>query len=95
VIGFTWYSLTDQVDWDTALREPRGSVDKVGLYDLDRRIRPVGRAYKRLVQQWRDVLPAQSLCLQVPIVMPSAHDIDGLPDAYWSRQAAMRQKRET
>jgi hypothetical protein len=47
------------------------------------------------VQQWRDVLPAQSLCLQVPIVMPSAHDIDGLPDAYWSRQAAMRQKRET
>ena len=95
VIGFTWYSLTDQVDWDTALREPRGNVDKVGLYDLDRRIRPVGRAYKRLVQQWRDVLPAQSLCLQVPIVMPSAHDIDGLPDAYWSRQAAMRQKRET
>jgi len=90
VIGFTWYSLTDQVDWDTALREPRGHVDKVGLYDLDRRIRPVGRAYKRLVEQWHEVLPAQSLCLQVPIVMPSAHDIDGLPDAYWSRQAAIR-----
>ena len=20
-VGFTWYSLTDQIDWDTALRE--------------------------------------------------------------------------
>ena len=23
IVGFTWYSLTDQVDWDTALREQR------------------------------------------------------------------------
>ena len=21
IVGFTWYSLTDQIDWDTALRE--------------------------------------------------------------------------
>jgi beta-glucosidase/6-phospho-beta-glucosidase/beta-galactosidase len=90
VMGFTWYSLTDQVDWDSALREAKGHVDKVGLYDLDRRIRPVGRAYKRLVAQWREVLPAQSLCLQVPIVMPSAYDTDGLPDAYWALQAKLR-----
>jgi beta-glucosidase/6-phospho-beta-glucosidase/beta-galactosidase len=90
VIGFTWYSLTDQVDWNTALREANGHVDKVGLFDLDRRIRPVGRAYKRLVEQWRGVLPAQSLCLQVPIVMPSAFDTDGLPEAYWAMQAARR-----
>ncbi|WP_372623650.1 family 1 glycosylhydrolase [Falsiroseomonas sp.] len=90
VIGFTWYSLTDQVDWDSALREVNGNVDKVGLYDLDRRIRPVGRAYKRLVEQWREVLPAQSLCLQVPVVMPSAYDTDGLPDAYWAMQARRR-----
>ncbi|MGZ5848780.1 MAG: family 1 glycosylhydrolase, partial [Ramlibacter sp.] len=26
VLGFTWYSLTDQVDWDTALREDNGHV---------------------------------------------------------------------
>jgi beta-glucosidase/6-phospho-beta-glucosidase/beta-galactosidase len=90
VMGFTWYSLTDQVDWDTALRERNGNIDKVGLYDLDRRIRPVGRAYQRLVAQWRDVLPAQSLCLQVPIVMPSHFDPEGLPEDYWSRQAARR-----
>jgi beta-glucosidase/6-phospho-beta-glucosidase/beta-galactosidase len=94
VVGFTWYSLTDQVDWDSALREPNGNVDKVGLYDLDRRIRPVGRAYQRLVRQWRDVLPAQSHCLQVPVMMPSAHDIDGLPEAYWARQAEKRARRE-
>ena len=90
VMGFTWYSLTDQVDWDSALREARGNVDKVGLYDLDRRIRPVGRAYKRLVAQWREVLPAQSLCLQVPIVMPSAFEGEGLPETYWAQQAARR-----
>ena len=46
--GMTWYSLTDQVDWDTALREDNGNVNALGLYDLDRNIRPVGRAYKNL-----------------------------------------------
>jgi beta-glucosidase len=67
VVGFTWYSLTDQVDWVHALRIRRGDVDPVGLYDLDRQIRPVGRAYRKLIADWRDVLPAQSLCLQVPV----------------------------
>ena len=31
-VGFTWYSLTDQVDWDTALREQNGNVNALGLY---------------------------------------------------------------
>ncbi len=44
IIGFTWYSLTDQVDWDTALRDDAGRVNPLGLYDLDRKIRPVGEA---------------------------------------------------
>jgi len=74
IIGFTWYSLTDQIDWDTALRENNGNVNPLGLYDLDRNIRPVGQAYKQLIQDWREVLPAQSVCLQVPIVMPSETD---------------------
>ncbi|WP_294171940.1 family 1 glycosylhydrolase [uncultured Sphingomonas sp.] len=69
-VGFTWYSLIDQVDWDTALREKNGNVNPLGLYDLDRNIRNVGRAYKQLIKDWRDVLPAQSLCLAVPIVPP-------------------------
>jgi beta-glucosidase/6-phospho-beta-glucosidase/beta-galactosidase len=70
IVGFTWYSLTDQIDWDSALREDNGIVNPLGLYDLDRNIRPVGEAYKQLIHDWRQVLPAQSVCLQVPIVMP-------------------------
>ena len=53
IIGFTWYSLTDQVDWDTALREENGRVNPCGLVDLNRNIRPVGRAYAQLIQDWR------------------------------------------
>jgi beta-glucosidase/6-phospho-beta-glucosidase/beta-galactosidase len=60
IIGFTWYSLTHQVDWDTALREDNGNINELGLYDLDRNIMPVGRAYQKLIQQWRDVLSAES-----------------------------------
>jgi beta-glucosidase/6-phospho-beta-glucosidase/beta-galactosidase len=70
MVGFTWYSLTDQVDWDTALRENNNRLCPVGLYDLDRNIRPVGAAYQQLIADWRQVLPSQSVCLQVPIVMP-------------------------
>ncbi|HTH50906.1 MAG TPA: family 1 glycosylhydrolase, partial [Pyrinomonadaceae bacterium] len=78
VVGFTWYSLTDQVDWASALREDAGNVDPVGLYDLDRKIRPVGEAYKKLITEWRDVLPTQSVCLQVPVIMPDEYD------EYWA-----------
>ena len=70
-IGFTWYSLTDQVDWDSALRVNNGHVNALGLFDLERRIRPVGVAYRELVNAWEAVLPAKSMCLQVPIVMPN------------------------
>jgi beta-glucosidase/6-phospho-beta-glucosidase/beta-galactosidase len=66
-VGFTWYSLTDQIDWDTALREVNNRVHPVGLFDLDRNIRPVGRAYKKLIDDWRETLPAFSLCLVVPV----------------------------
>lgn len=70
IVGFTWYSLTDQVDWDVALREENNRVTPVGLYDLDRNIRPVGRCYKQLIKDWCHVLPAQSVCLSVPVVRP-------------------------
>src|SRR5436190_12249448 len=33
VEGFCWYSLTDQVDWDTCLRQPNGTVNPLGLVD--------------------------------------------------------------
>jgi beta-glucosidase len=74
IVGFTWYSITDQVDWDTALREENGRVNPLGLYDLHREIRPVGRTYKKLIEDWRDVLPTQSVCLQVPLDLPSCAD---------------------
>jgi beta-glucosidase/6-phospho-beta-glucosidase/beta-galactosidase len=73
ILGFTWYSLTDQVDWDSALREDNGNVNPLGLYDLDRNIRNVGKAYKQLIHDWSDVLPTQSVCLVVPIATPSEH----------------------
>jgi beta-glucosidase len=74
IVGFTWFSLTDQVDWHSALREPEGRVSAVGLYDLDRKIRPVGEAYRTLIREWREVLPTQSVCLSVPLVPPSENE---------------------
>ena len=71
VVGFTWYSLTDQIDWDSALREQNGHINPLGLFDLNRKIRPVGESYKQLISCWRQVLPTQSLCLSVPVVRPS------------------------
>lgn len=65
IVGFTWYSLTDQVDWDTALREDAGRVNPLGLYDLDRNIRPVGKAYRKLIADWRGTLPTGSYSLGI------------------------------
>jgi beta-glucosidase/6-phospho-beta-glucosidase/beta-galactosidase len=59
VLGFTWYSLTDQIDWDTSLREDNGHVNPLGLCDLDRKIRPVGREYKRMICEWADLIPME------------------------------------
>jgi beta-glucosidase/6-phospho-beta-glucosidase/beta-galactosidase len=83
IVGFTWYSLTDQIDWDVALREERGRVHPVGLYDLNRNPRAVGRAYKKLIADWREVLPTLSACLQVPVIMPHEFEAEG-----WARRAA-------
>ena len=69
IIGFTWYSLIDQVDWDIALREDNGRVNPLGLYDIHRQVRPVGAAYKKLVSQWREILPLESLCLDMSMPM--------------------------
>jgi beta-glucosidase/6-phospho-beta-glucosidase/beta-galactosidase len=65
IVGFTWYSLTDQIDWDCALRISRGRVNSVGLFDLNRQIRPVGIHYRQLIQQWRGFLPAGSSALML------------------------------
>jgi beta-glucosidase/6-phospho-beta-glucosidase/beta-galactosidase len=63
IVGFTWYSLTHQVDWDSALREDNGNIHDVGLFDLDRKETEVGRAYRRLIRQWKHVLAEESFGL--------------------------------
>jgi beta-glucosidase/6-phospho-beta-glucosidase/beta-galactosidase len=65
LVGFTWYSLQDQVDWDTGLREDNGRVNPLGLCDLDRKIRPAGHAYKKLIGRWRQTLPTESTVLAI------------------------------
>ena len=60
VKGFTWYSLTDQIDWQHALRVERNDLHPVGMYDLHRRIRPVGRRYQEIVQTWRARLDTET-----------------------------------
>lgn len=54
VVGFTWYSLTDQVDWDIGLARALGNVDPVGLFDLNRDPRPAGQAYRQLIRTFGD-----------------------------------------
>jgi len=50
----------------------RSDVNPLGLYDLDRKIRPVGVQYRRLISQWSEVLPAERICLHPE---PPARDI--------------------
>ena len=52
VIGYTWYSLTDQVDWDIQLREIRGTVNPNGLFTLDRKPRAVAAIYRHLAEHY-------------------------------------------
>ncbi|HUP79160.1 MAG TPA: hypothetical protein VM260_11450, partial [Pirellula sp.] len=65
IVGFTWYSLTDQIDWDIALREERNRTHSVGLYDLERQPRKVGQEYARLIDEWRGFLPTGSSALML------------------------------
>lgn len=63
VIGFTWYGMLHHVDWDSVLLQNNGNVNELGLFDLDRNIMPVGKAYKKLISQWKDVLTRESFGL--------------------------------
>jgi hypothetical protein len=47
--GFTWYPLGDVIDWRHGLRQKRGDVDPIGLYDLGREPYPVAGAYAELI----------------------------------------------
>jgi beta-glucosidase/6-phospho-beta-glucosidase/beta-galactosidase len=61
VIGFTWYSLIDQIDWNIGLSKALGNVFPVGLFDLNRDPRPVAQAYKQIVEMFRgESFPSES-----------------------------------
>uniref|UniRef100_UPI0004967D0F family 1 glycosylhydrolase n=1 Tax=Deinococcus frigens TaxID=249403 RepID=UPI0004967D0F len=55
VVGFTWYSLTDQIDWDIELAEKKGTVNTNGLYTLDRKPNPVAHAYRELLENYGQI----------------------------------------
>ncbi|TVT40253.1 glycoside hydrolase family 1 protein [Hymenobacter setariae] len=55
VLGFTWYSLIDQIDWETGLAEKKGTVNACGLFDLDRKPRLVAEAYKQLLEEYGQI----------------------------------------
>jgi hypothetical protein len=51
--GVCWYSRGDQFDWHTMLARPVGEVTEVGLFDAERRARPVAVAYATLARARR------------------------------------------
>jgi beta-glucosidase/6-phospho-beta-glucosidase/beta-galactosidase len=55
VLGFTWYSLIDQIDWDSQLGELNNNVNACGLYDLNRKPRPVAEAYKSVLKEFGQI----------------------------------------
>ena len=54
VLGYTWYSLIDQVDWDIQLREIRNVVNANGLFTMDREPRDVANVYRELATHYGD-----------------------------------------
>ena len=55
VLGFTWYSLIDQVDWDIGLVEKKGNINECGLFDMNRNPHPVADAYKLLLKEFGQI----------------------------------------
>jgi hypothetical protein len=50
-VGFIYYSLIDQADWDHFANRAHGHMLPIGLYDVDRRIRPTGETLRNLVAE--------------------------------------------
>ena len=55
VLGFTWYSLCDQVDWDIQLAQKQGRVNACGLFDMERKPRPIAAAYRELINEFASI----------------------------------------
>ena len=58
------FDFTDrQVHWRDRVRE-----------FIDRKIRPVGEAYRTIIQEWSNILPAQSMALVLPVDLPGVKE---------------------
>ncbi len=55
VLGFTWYSLIDQVDWNIGLERKEGTVNGCGLFNLDRKPNPVAKEYRMLLEEFGQI----------------------------------------
>lgn len=55
VLGFTWYSLIDQVDWDIGLSKKVGTINECGLFNMNRKPNPVADAYKMLLEEFGQI----------------------------------------
>jgi hypothetical protein len=55
VLGFTWYSLVDQVDWDIQLAQKHGKVNGCGLFSLDRNPNPVAAEFRQLLEAFGQI----------------------------------------
>jgi beta-glucosidase/6-phospho-beta-glucosidase/beta-galactosidase len=71
VLGFTWYSLIDQIDWDTELREKNDRVVNCGLYDLDRKPNPVAQDYRDLLAEYGGIGPVVHAGFLAPADLPA------------------------
>ena len=54
VTGFGWSPLSDPADWRQPASRSAAAPLPVGLYDLRRRIRPVGQRYREIARAWHE-----------------------------------------
>lgn len=66
MIGYTWYSLTDQIDWDIQLREIRGKVTPNGLFTLDRKPREAANVFRDLSRSYGEMPLLESIPQGLP-----------------------------
>jgi hypothetical protein len=60
-VGAMYYSLVDQADWDHFANRAHGHILPIGLYDVERQIRPAGERFRALVAEHRAQLGLTAL----------------------------------
>jgi beta-glucosidase/6-phospho-beta-glucosidase/beta-galactosidase len=73
LVGYTWYSLQDQVDWDIQLREIKGNVNPNGLYTLEREPKPAAHAFRDLAARYGDLPLLQDFSMGSMQGPPAGH----------------------